>query len=235
MVNKVDYKKIDILGICIDNYTVREALLRFDTYLGSTVLNVIETVTMKQLIVANENPAIKQCLEQADLCIIGEREILSETGNASVQRMREVRDQDFLHEILKRVTRSQKRVFLIAMTSAEVEGMQAFFEASSPRFTPAGSYAVEACVGDMDTIVNEINGATPDVVISALESPIEEEFLLSHKAKIGTSVWYGIGSSYLQKSGKLQVGETIKKLAWRGRLRHSVSKYQNEIKDRNGL
>lgn len=88
-------KRIDILGVCVDNYTVRESLMRLDTYLGSTVLNIIETVTMKQLIAAGENAAIKNCLEQADLCIIGDYEILSETGNASSWRTREVRDQDF--------------------------------------------------------------------------------------------------------------------------------------------
>ncbi len=79
-------KKINIMGICLDNYSVRESLMRLDTYMSSTVLNIIETVTMEQLILAGENPAIKECLEQADLCIIGEREILTETGTDSAQR-----------------------------------------------------------------------------------------------------------------------------------------------------
>ncbi len=225
-------KKIDILGMQVDNYTVRESLLRLDTYMSSTVLNIIETVTMKQLVAAGENPKIRECLEQADLCIIGEGEILSETGNATVQRMREVRDQNFLHELLKRAVRNQKRIFLIAVTREEVDAMQAFFIEQNPRFTAAGSYAVEECVGDMDTIVNELNGTTPDIVISALDSPVEEEFLLSHKDKIGAGVWYGIGASYKSKQGGIRIGETLQKLALRGRLRHSVSKYQNKSKDR---
>ena len=92
-----------------------------------------------------------------------------------------------------------------------------------------GSFPVEACAGDLDTMVNEINGATPDIVISALESPAEEEFLVSHKDKIGTSIWYGIGNSYNQNQGRIQVGNVLKKLALRGRLHHSVSKYQQKI------
>ena len=43
-------KKIDILGMQVDNYTVRESILRLDTYMSNTVLNIIETVTMKQLV-----------------------------------------------------------------------------------------------------------------------------------------------------------------------------------------
>lgn len=221
-------KKIDILGMQVDNYTVRESLLRLDTYMSNNVLSIIETVTMKQLVAAGENPVIKECLAQADLCIIGEREILSETGNATVQRMREVRDQDFLRESIKRVVRNQKRVFLIAMTRSEVDALEAFLTEMNPKFTTVGSYAVEECVGDMDSIVNELNGTTPDMVISALDSPAEEEFLLSHKDKIGAGVWYGIGASYQKKQGRSRVGEALQKLALRGRLRHSVSKYQNE-------
>ena len=187
-------KKINILDICVDNYTVRESLMRLDTYLSSTVLNIIETVTMEQLVLAGENPAIKDCLEQADLCIIGEREILTETGNDTAQRVREVCGNDFLHELLKRVVRSRKRVFLLAMTEPEVERMQEAFTELNPKFTAAGSCAIEAFSSDMEAIVNEINGTTPDVVISALDTPREEEFVLSHKDKIGAGIWYGVGS-----------------------------------------
>lgn len=228
-----DNKKIDILGICVDNYTARESLLRLDTYLGSTMLNIIETVTMEQMIASVEFSVIKDCLEYADLSIIGECEILTETGNATAQRMREIRDQDFLHELLKRTVRGQKRVFLIAMTNLQVEQMQEFFAGLVSKFSAVGSFALEESAEDMDTIVNEINGATPDIVISALTSPVEEEFILAHKDKIGTSVWYGIRDSYCQSRDKVQVKRALKKLALRGRLRHSMSRYrQNRNEDR---
>lgn len=221
-------KKIDILGMQVDNYTVRESLLRLDTYMCNTALNVIETVTMKQLMAAGENPVIRECLEQADLCVIGEREILSETGNATMQRVREVREQDFMRELIKRVVRNQKRVFLIAMTGTELENMQEFFKGINAKFNVAGSYAMEACAGDTDAIVNEINGATPDMIISALESPVEEEFVLTHREKMGAGVWYGIGTGYNKKRGHMQVGTVLRKLALRGRLHRSMSEYQNE-------
>ena len=92
MVKKTECKKIKILDMCVDNYTVRESLLRLDTYLASAMLNIIETVTMEQLILANDHPAVKDCLKQADLCIVGDCEILSETGHVTAQRMREIRD-----------------------------------------------------------------------------------------------------------------------------------------------
>lgn len=225
-------KKIDILGMHVDNYTVREAILQLDTYMNSTVLNIIETVTMKQLMLTGENPKVRECIEQADLTVIGESEILSVTGKISVQRVREIREKDFLHELLRRITRNQKRVFLMAMTRAEVEHMQKFFTEVNPKFKVEGTYAIEECVGDPENVVNEINGTTPDIVISAMTSPYEEEFVLDHRDKISASVWYGIGTDYDKKAGGLQVGSTLKRLMMQGKLHHTVSRYQAESKDK---
>lgn len=225
-------KKIDIFGMHVDNYTVREAILQLDTYMNSTVLNIIETITMKQLMLAAENPKVRDYIEQADLSVIGESEILSETGATSVQRVREIRDKDFTNELLRRVVRNQKRVFLIAMTREDVEHMQAYFTEMNPKFTVAGSYAMEECIGDLDSVVNHINGSIPDMIISAMPSPQEEEFVLDHKDKISASVWYGVGADYDKKSGGIQVGTTLKRLVMRGRLHHTMSRYQVESKSK---
>lgn len=225
-------KRIDILGMHVDNYTVRESILQLDTYMGSTVLNIIGTVTIKQLILAGENDKVREYLAQLDLSVLADGEILAETGNASAQRIREIKDKDFMYELLKRVVRNQKRVFLIAMTRDEVEHMQKFFTEVNPRFQVEGNYAMEECSGDEESVVNEINGTTPDIIISAMTSPNEEEFILAHKDKINASVWYGIGQEYDRKTGGIHIKDTVKRLALRGRLRRTVSKYQNENKER---
>lgn len=225
MVKRSDSKKLDLLGIPADNYTVREALLRFDTYVGSTVLNIIETVSIKQLLSLGEHPAVDSCLRQADLCIVGEGEILLELGIDSPQRMREIRDQDFLYEVLNRMGRAKKRIFLIAMTQDTIGQMKEAFLEKIPQFQAVGSFSMEEGGGDMEGIVNEINGATPDIVISALDSPMEEEFILSHKDKIGTGIWYGIGA-FPTGGGRTQVGRRIIRLALRGRLHLAISKYR---------
>lgn len=221
-------KKIDILGMQVDNYTVRESILQIDTYMSNAVLNIIETVSMKQLVQALENEKIKECICQADLCIIGEREILSEMDQASVQRLREIRDNDFLYELQKRVLRNQKKVYLIAMTNREIEHMREFFLTNWPKLCIVGTYAIEECTGNMDTVVNEINAATPDIVFSGMSTPSEEEFILDHKDKISASIWYGIGKYYDRRPGSFQALDTVNRLALRGRLRHALVKYKKE-------
>ena len=216
----------------VDNYTVRESMLQLESYMNSTVLNVIETISMKQLMLATENPVIAECVEKCDLSIIGEKEILAESGQVSVQRLREIKDKDFMHELIKRIVRNQRRVYLIAETRADIETMQNFFLEVNPKFSVTDSYALEECAGDADDIVNEINSEMPDIVISALPSPVEEGFVLAHKDKIGAHIWYGLGTDYNKKSGIGHVGNVVKNLTLRGRLRHTMQKFEKENKDR---
>lgn len=46
-------KKIDIMGIGLDNYTVRESMRQVDNYLSNDVLNTIENISMQMLIASD--------------------------------------------------------------------------------------------------------------------------------------------------------------------------------------
>ena len=42
-------KKIDVLGLPLDNYTVREAMRQIESYTSNNVLNTIESISMQML------------------------------------------------------------------------------------------------------------------------------------------------------------------------------------------
>ena len=75
-------KKLSILGINLDNYTVREAMLRIEVYWNNTIMNTVETVSMGTLVKARTDSLLKNCIENLDLAIICDKEILS--GRAGV-------------------------------------------------------------------------------------------------------------------------------------------------------
>ena len=111
-------KKIDILGIEVDNYTVREAMMLVENYLDNTVMNTIETIDMKMLELAGRDETVRACMEQLDLAVIGEKEILIAADVHSSQRISETINHDFFREFIKRIIRNHKRVFLLADTIA---------------------------------------------------------------------------------------------------------------------
>ena len=96
-------KKIDILGIQLDNHTVREAIRQVETYLSNDVLNTIEKVSMKMLLAAETDPVVREAISSMDLTVIGEKEIIQAAGVATMQRVQETKENDFANEFFKRV------------------------------------------------------------------------------------------------------------------------------------
>ena len=63
-------KKIDILGIQLDNYTVREAIMRVEAWYDNNMLNVIEMVSMQMLTESESDPVLKEVVSSLDLALI---------------------------------------------------------------------------------------------------------------------------------------------------------------------
>ena len=53
-------KKIQILGMKLDNYSVRESILLAESYLNGTSLNAIEDISMKMLMESENNEVLGQ-------------------------------------------------------------------------------------------------------------------------------------------------------------------------------
>ncbi len=61
-------KKVDILGIQLDNYTVREAIMCVERYLSNNVLNTIESISLQMLIDSETNPVLKEVMSSPGSC-----------------------------------------------------------------------------------------------------------------------------------------------------------------------
>ena len=90
-------KKIDIMGIGLDNYTVRESMRLVETYLSNDVLNTIENISMQMLIASETDPVVHDVISELDLTVIGEKEILKAADADSMQRVQEDRAQQAEH------------------------------------------------------------------------------------------------------------------------------------------
>ena len=183
-------KKIDILGIEVDNYTVREAMMQVENYLDNTVMNTIETIDMKMLELAGRDETVRACMEQLDLAVIGEKEILIAADVHSSQRISETINHDFFREFIKRIIRNHKRVFLLAETIAQEEQLEHFLVGKYEQIEVAGHCAIEEKSNDFESVVNEINSATfikkydlkgASSINVALKSLINKEFVLKEQ------------------------------------------------------
>ena len=105
-------KKIEILGMSLDNYTVKEAMQKVEGFLHNSVMNTIEAVSMETLVKAQEEEQLKACIENLDLTIVSDKEILKAAKETSPQRIQETADNLFLEEFMKRAPRNSRTVYL---------------------------------------------------------------------------------------------------------------------------
>ncbi len=219
-------KRIDILGISLDNYTVREAILRMEVCWNNTIMSTVETISMDTLVKARSDELVKSCIENLDLAIICDKEILKAAGIVSSQRTKETVENEFQKEFLRRAARNKRTIYLLGESDEQVRSLQEFLHEGYERIKVAGAYAVSDCGGDYDTVINEINIATPDVILSVLPTPEQEYFLKEHKEKLNAKVWYGLGRDYAGRQGKSEVVGMARKLIQKGILHTLLLRYK---------
>ena len=222
-------KKIDIMGIGLDNYTVRESMRQVENYLSNDVLNTIENISMQMLIASGTDPVVHNVISELDLSVIGEKEILKAADADSMQRVQETEQNDFSYEFYRRIERNKRSIFVLGQTEEGVQKVKAELQEAFPKLILAGEYALENCVGNLDAVINEMNATTPDVIVSILPSPLQEHFFAEHKDKMSATIWFGMGE--LGVHGKKHgLGSFVKNRLHLGRLKNSMNKYQHQEK-----
>lgn len=220
-------KRIDIAGIEINNYTVRESIMEVERSLSNGVFNTMEEISMEMLLGAEADPILKEALEMLDHSVISETGILEAIGDNSIQRHHEVQQDKFYTEIMKRVERNHKTVYMIGKTAEDVERMKELVQKEYSRIRIVGTSALEDCIGNVDAIINELNSMTPDMVLSVLPSPEQEHFLVENKDKLSTNLWYGVGNNKLM-SKKRGLAHSIQGLLHKKRLVNSIKNYEEK-------
>lgn len=218
-------KKIEIMGIQLDNCTVQEAMEQVEAYLENTVMNTIGSVTMETLVQAKENGDIKAGIKELDLAIVEDQEILKAAGANSPQRLKETAEQQFFQEFLRRTAQEGRTVYLFGKTMEQLEGVKRQLLEYDSGLSILGGFAIEECGEDYESAVNEVNSILPDIILSVLPSPGQEYFLRVNKGKMNAKIWYGLGSGFGRQRNGLK--GLVKKIIHKEMLRSMRCKGEN--------
>lgn len=218
-------KKINIMGTCVDNYSVREAISRVEEFLDNNEIKLIETITLKQLSNAVDSTLQQEAIGALDLIVIGDWEILKAAGIHSLQRQQEIQEQEFFKEFMKRIICNKKTIYLLAANENDQKEFQEFLSEHYEAADVKGFGLIADDLSDVDTVINNINIEAPDVLLSLLPSPLWEAFILANRGKLNAKIWYGTGrETIFRENGG------IKKLLENLHLKIQLKSYQ----ERNG-
>ena len=185
-------KKIDIAGIQLDNYTVREAIMKSEKMLSNNEFNTIEEVGLATLKFAEQDERVKNIITNLDMTVISDVGILRAADKLSMQRQHEIEDRDFLYELLKRIERNHKNVYIIGSSEGVLDKVEGYIKEEFFRIKISGDTIIEPNWNDVESVVNEINSTGVDVIISVLPSPMQELFLTECREMLSANLWYGV-------------------------------------------
>lgn len=219
-------KKIRLLGMEMDNFTLREEMAQSERFCHKQELNIIRTISMEMLSAAADSQAVRDGLEQADLLVVGDREILTEAGIYSPQRLREASEHGFMREFLNQMMAEHCSFFLVAKDQMQLDAFRNFLNIKYENLTVVGNYLLDACGDGYDLMINEINAASPDLVLSVLASPQEDRLLLQEKSRIRAKVWYSLGEGYQDTDKKPSFTVWFRQLVHKGRFKNVIHSYE---------
>lgn len=224
-------KKINLLGITLRDYPLREALRQADGYLENGAMNTIVCVTTRMLMKAGGDEAQKEWLEAADMTVFCESDILRAAGMTGRNRVKEIENNAFIREFIKKLARERRSVYLLEDTDENLENLEQYLREIREILLVKGKNiytGTEEGISE-DSIINDINDVAPDVIISGLPYPLQEQFLQDNRSKINGNIWMVL----TKETRKYESGE--KRLADFGRkirrklFQRRVHRYKGKV------
>lgn len=189
--------RINVLDVNIDNFTAKEAMKQFVSFMQSEPISVVEMVTVDSLMQIDGVCGLKSDIGYFDLVLAGDTTVLEAADITEKQYLCETKEHTFLRMLLRYMHKHHKRVYLLVESEEEGQEVLSYLECNYQGVQIVGMAKVSAENRADDMIVNAINGAETDCVISVMSSPLQEAFVTGNRSILNANVWLGLGKEIL--------------------------------------
>ena len=141
----------------------------------------------------------------------------------------EVETNEFIARFFWGLIQKKSRIFVLGDTEEELQTLQKYLTETYPGIEIGGGAVVETLEESaFDSLVNEINSQTTDVIVSGLAGTRQDHFVLENSSKISAKIWLSLGEhSTLQNEAGIKTswwGTLLKK----NTFKRMVTKYNSE-------
>lgn len=222
-------KVIDVLGMQLIDYSLKEAIKLSLKFAGSGAMNTIFYVSSQVLLDAGENPQQKEWLQSMDLILYGEPTVLDVLGENTEERKKEIKQDDFLHEFIKKIARGKQRVYLILDSEEKAENLENYLYELHGSVKIIGRYIWNEESSTAEDLVNELNDNSPDVIISKLPNAVQQKIICENRRMINASVWVALlYERVINKKKKVTFGSKLDWMFYKRLFQRKVDKYETE-------
>lgn len=221
-------KKINVLGISLPDYTLRESLKLTVKYLNSGALNTVLYLSTQILVEAADHAEQRELIEKMDLLVVGEPDILRAANNNTWSRLHEIENNDYLRELLHKLAKAKMTVFLLADSDEGLRSLEESLRVQEENLVVVGGYTLSSQTENLDSLINEINDIAPRVILSCLAYPLQARIMQEEKRRINAELWVGLLKDWNKKIKKPPFFLRISNTMYRRIFRRRVKSYQTE-------
>ncbi len=187
---------VKLLGLNVDSFTFEEAIEYAKTISGQVV-----TINPEMINNAVQNPEFAEIINNAELIIpdgIGVQIGLKILG----YNVRRIAGIEFSRRMVEECAKSEQSVALVGAKPEIVQKAKENLEHEIQGLYV--TYAHDGYFRDDDEILNELKIRQPRLVLCALGSPKQEEFILKAKELLPDALFVGVGGSFDVWSGVVE-------------------------------
>lgn len=190
---------MQLLGISICEASHDEIMTQVKTFLAEPKFHRIATVNPEFLVLAEKDPAFKQSLQSADLCVADGIGIVW-AGWLQGKKVTRFPGADLLHEVLRIAERDGHAVYL----AIKKDGLSSYEEIRVALLKKYPNLSVSGTDNESDNFGNwklEIRNSA--IVLCNYGAPMQELFLASLKeVRVASQVAMGVGGAFDFFTGK---------------------------------
>lgn len=187
----------------LTDYSVREAVGITDRFLGAGSLNTVLFISAKILVGAGVSEEQQAWIGDADLIIWSDAEIVKQAGVRARERIHEVENQDYIREVLRRLARGKKSLYLLAESEEELEELEADLKSVREDLNIVGRGTVDGMIQEeWDAEANRINGLAPVAVISRMQFEHQARMAEGMRRILNADIWLALDHQALSGGKK---------------------------------
>ncbi|BCN32654.1 WecB/TagA/CpsF family glycosyltransferase [Anaeromicropila herbilytica] len=204
--------KVNIMDLEVDIISIDYLILNCKGFLTNDSLNIIYLVSTKTIQETMNDEHYIECFQNADFVLPGEETVLSLHHVDTLQTQGMIVDYHFLYSMFESITEDEKTVFIVGRNENEIERYKQFNDKNYEHLKIVGSFT-EKDLEKEEIVINEINSIAPDILIFAIDSPLQEKWIASNYLKLNAKLCISIGGviEHILKDNK-EIPTWIKKI-----------------------
>ena len=181
--------QIKVLGITLKDLGLRESLRQTDVFLKNGALNTIAYVSTQKLVHASENEDEKSWMEELDMVVCEDSDVLHAAGITSRSRIREVEQNEYLIELLRRIKHNRYTTYLFTDTKENLSLLEDDLHEIMSGLPIKGRASLEEYDDNSASIINAMNTVAPTVIISKFRYPQGMRLMHEYKMLLNAEIW----------------------------------------------